>query len=109
LINCNEPIDPEIRPCELKGNASDYVAVVPYSSRSLVVDQRYEEDAPLGRRAMDKFLARLASRTTADIDQAGAMPAIVILGDNNTVCLGDAFLELLKHMRSAETPPHKKD
>lgn len=45
---------------------------------------------------MDKVLAGLASRTTADIEQNSAMPAIVILGDNNTVCLGDAFVELLK-------------
>jgi hypothetical protein len=63
-------------------------------------------DDATGRRAIDKLLTRLATtRTTADIDQTGAMPAIVILGDNNTVCLGDAFLELLRQRQEAKTPP----
>jgi hypothetical protein len=33
------------------------------------------------------------------------MPAIVILGDNNTVCLGDAFVDLLKQRMSAHQQP----
>lgn len=66
--------------------------------------EEVDDNEVFGRRAMDKVLARLATRTTADINQSGSMPAIVILGDNNTVCLGDAFVELLKQ-RAKEAPP----
>lgn len=63
---------------------------------------QHAEDESFGRRAIDKLMARLASRTTADIDQAGATPAIVILGDNNVVCLGDAFVEMLQRRLDAK-------
>lgn len=81
------------RPCNHTANEGNSPAVVSYSE--VVVGDTVDDEA-FGRRAMDKVLAQLAGRTTADIDQAGAMPAIVILGDNNTLCLGDAFIELLR-------------
>lgn len=98
-----EYVTPASNACNPLGNGLVCNPVV-FHSRVDVEQLTGLSDDAMGRRAVDKLLARLATRTTADIDQTGARPAIVILGDNNTVCLGDTFLELLKQQQEAKAP-----
>lgn len=68
--------------------------------------EQLENDEWAGRRAIDKLLAKLATRTAGDIAQQGATPAIVIQGDvhiggNNIICFGDCARA---HKLGAELP-----
>lgn len=65
-------------------------------------------DERIGRRAMDRVIAKAMARNAGDIAQQGSAPAVVINGDvhiggNNVLCFGECARGL--NLADFLTPP----